>query len=338
MASQKKLSPADAKALTKSTVLNGTKYSYILSEPTNGRPKATIVLCHGWPDCSFGWRYQIPFLTALGLRVVAPDMMGYGGTDAPKVPPHDIHLYTFKQAADDVAALAHHLGASKIILGGHDWGGMVVYRIAQWYPQLVTHIFSVCTPYASPSDTFYSTETLVNGPVPKFGYQLQLAGPDVESAIQTEDDIEQFLHGIYAGKAPPGKFFLSPEKGADLSLIGKIGKSRLLDDNEMKYIVEKYSRTGMHGPLNWYRTREANFNDEKNLPNRKMDHPVLFILASQDTVLTRDLSNGMEKLVPNMIRREVTAGHWALWQASDEVNQHVKQWLETTVFGGKSTL
>jgi pimeloyl-ACP methyl ester carboxylesterase len=35
---------------------------------------------HGWPDLAIGWRYQIPLLLSLGLRVVAPDMMGYGGT------------------------------------------------------------------------------------------------------------------------------------------------------------------------------------------------------------------------------------------------------------------
>jgi pimeloyl-ACP methyl ester carboxylesterase len=35
---------------------------------------------HGWPDLSMGWRYQINSLLDLGLRVVAPDMMGYGRT------------------------------------------------------------------------------------------------------------------------------------------------------------------------------------------------------------------------------------------------------------------
>jgi len=48
-------------------------------------------------------------------------MMGYGSTDTPKVPPNDISLYSFKRAADDIAALAKEIGASKIILGGHDW-------------------------------------------------------------------------------------------------------------------------------------------------------------------------------------------------------------------------
>lgn len=334
----KKLSPSDAQALSKSAVLNGTKYNYILSEPQNGQYKATIFLIHGWPDCSFGWRYQIPFLTGLGLRVVAPDMMGYGGTDAPKVPPHDISLYGFKKAADDLAALAKLLQAPKVILGGHDWGGMVVYRVAQWYPDLISHIVSVCTPYAGPSDTYLPTEVLVEGPVPNFAYQLHLAGPEVEAAVQTKDDIEQFLHGVYGGKVPDGKAFLVPEKGVDLSLIGKVEKSRLLDDEEMKFMVEQYSRNGMHGPLNWYRSREANFKDEQRLTHRKMDHPVLFILATRDNVLTKEFSAGMEKVVPNLTRREVEAGHWALWQASDEVNRHIKNYLEMIVFGGKSTL
>jgi hypothetical protein len=35
---------------------------------------------HGFPDISMGWRYQIPMLLSLGLRVVAPDCMGYGRT------------------------------------------------------------------------------------------------------------------------------------------------------------------------------------------------------------------------------------------------------------------
>jgi soluble epoxide hydrolase / lipid-phosphate phosphatase len=76
---------------------------------------------HGWPDISAGWRYQIPALVSLGCRVVVPDMMGYGSTDAPRVPPNSIHLYGFKRASDDIAELARQLGAKTIVLGGHDW-------------------------------------------------------------------------------------------------------------------------------------------------------------------------------------------------------------------------
>ena len=76
---------------------------------------------HGWPDLSIGWRYQIPVLIEMGYRVVCPDLMGYGGTDSPRVPPESIINYTYKRAAEDFKQLASDLGAKKIILGGHDW-------------------------------------------------------------------------------------------------------------------------------------------------------------------------------------------------------------------------
>ncbi|PNS17427.1 hypothetical protein CAC42_7110 [Sphaceloma murrayae] len=332
-----KLTPAQAQAISHTAILNGTTYRYLLSTPTTP-PKATIFLVHGWPDISFGWRYQIPFLTSLGLRVVAPDMTGYGETDAPRVPPNDIGLYSFKKASDDLAALAELLGARKIILGGHDWGGMVVYRFAQWYPKLVTHVFSVCTPFVAPSPKFFSSEDLAKGPVPQFGYQVHLASGEVEAAVQTRDDLEQFLNGVYGGNVPKGRVFMTPEKGIDLDLLGKVERSELVEDDEMKYVGDQYSRNGLHGPLNWYRTRRANYEDELKLKGRKLEQPVLFIVANRDNILTKELSTGMERNVPNMMRREVSAGHWALWQASQEVNEHVREWLETVVFGAKSSL
>ena len=77
---------------------------------------------HGWPDLSLGWRNQIPALLEMGFRVVAPDVMGYGRTDAPPVPPAEsIKFYTFKRIADDLKTLANKLGCEKIFLGGHDW-------------------------------------------------------------------------------------------------------------------------------------------------------------------------------------------------------------------------
>lgn len=118
--------------------------------------------------------------------------------------------------------------------------------------------------------------------------------------------------------------------------------------------MDKYTRNGMHGPseqaltivpiitndcaVNWYRTRKANFEDEKNLKHRKMDIPVLFVQATLDPILTKEMSASMDLFVPKLTRREVPAHHWALWQCPVEINNYVKEWLETVVFGGKSTL
>lgn len=71
----------------------------------------------------------------------------------------------------------------------------MVYRFAMWYPSLVTHVFSVCTPYQAPTRGFVSLDMVVER-AGQFGYQKHLAGPEVEKAIDSPERIRQFLHGM----------------------------------------------------------------------------------------------------------------------------------------------
>lgn len=89
--------------------------------------KVPTVLClHGFPELAVSWREQ---LAGLGdrYRVVAPDMRGYGGTDAPsKVRDYDIDLLV-----RDVVELIDALGETKVHLVGHDWGGAIAWAVGQ---------------------------------------------------------------------------------------------------------------------------------------------------------------------------------------------------------------
>ena len=166
-----------------------------------------------------------------GLRVIALDMMGYGGTDAPQVPPNSIHLYGFKRAADDIEELARQLGTSKIILGGHDWGGAVVYRVAQYKPRLVTALFSVCTPYPVLTSTYRSNEDIVKNSQLQFAYQLHLASGEVENTLKTRAQIREFLNALYGGKSKTGDVAFDPFKGVNFEALSKVEKSKLVSDN-----------------------------------------------------------------------------------------------------------
>ncbi|KAH7065902.1 Alpha/Beta hydrolase protein [Paraphoma chrysanthemicola] len=331
---------SDSRVTHKTALLNGHTYHYLYAEPKSGKFSQTVFLIHGWPDLSIGWRYQIPFLVDMGFRVVAPDMMGYGGTDAPKVPPNSISLYGFKTASDDIATLAKELGAPKIILGGHDWGGAVVWRVAQYYPDLVSHVFSVCTAYTAPQAKFYSTEDLVKGPVPQFGYQLHLASGEVEKSVKDEQSIRQFLKGLHGARGPNGELLFTAENGIAVENLPKIGESRLVNGKLLDYYVKAYSRHGIHPTLNWYRTRRANWDEDKALLDKKViKTPALFIQASYDDVLKPEMSKGMDALIPNLTRGEVAATHWALTQKPAEVNKIIRQWLEGQGLGDiKSSL
>jgi soluble epoxide hydrolase/lipid-phosphate phosphatase len=155
----------------------------------------------------------------------------------------------------------------------------VVYRTAQWYPELITHVFSVCTPYAAPSKHFIPLTDMVNGPLPQFGYQMQLAGPELEAKMKSYDQVRNFLKALYGGRSEQGKPCFRSETGIDLvgletigvapSLDGEVCSSRSdskiiidLDLQDLEYYTKEYMRHGLHGPLNWYRTRRINFEDD----------------------------------------------------------------------------
>jgi pimeloyl-ACP methyl ester carboxylesterase len=68
-----------------------------------------VVLLHGFPDTSLLWRHQVPALVAAGYRVVAPDLRGRGGTEAPP----RVEDYGLRNVVADVAGLLDALGIQR---------------------------------------------------------------------------------------------------------------------------------------------------------------------------------------------------------------------------------
>src|SRR5215472_5240837 len=82
-----------------------------------------VVLLHGFPEFSYGWRHQIRPLAAAGFHVVAPDMRGYNLSSKPD----SVAAYDTGQLADDIRGLIRERGAESAMLVGHDWGGTVAW-------------------------------------------------------------------------------------------------------------------------------------------------------------------------------------------------------------------
>jgi pimeloyl-ACP methyl ester carboxylesterase len=90
-----------------------------------------VLLLHGFPDTHVVWRNQIQALAAAGYRVIAPDLRGYGKTDAPT----EVQAYAMQQLCADVLALLDALGLDKVSLVGHDWGAALGWRLCAAAPQ-----------------------------------------------------------------------------------------------------------------------------------------------------------------------------------------------------------
>src|SRR6266511_1458335 len=76
-----------------------------------------VILCHGLPESWYSWRHQLAALAAAGFHAVAPDMRGYGQTDAPA----EIEAYTLCHLVGDMVGLVSALGETSAVIAGHDW-------------------------------------------------------------------------------------------------------------------------------------------------------------------------------------------------------------------------
>jgi pimeloyl-ACP methyl ester carboxylesterase len=83
--------------------------------------------------------------------------------------------------------------------------------------------------------------------------------------------------------------------------------------------------------VNWYRTREANYQDELSIRNREINVPLLFIQATRDAALPPHLGKGMGRFVPQLTIEQVDTSHWALWEKPQEVNEILARWLRTAI-------
>lgn len=85
-----------------------------------GEGEPALVLLHAFPLRAAMWAPQLDALSATS-RVVAPDLLGFGATDAPEDP----LAYSVDVWADQVAGLLDHLGLDQVVLGGLSMGGYV---------------------------------------------------------------------------------------------------------------------------------------------------------------------------------------------------------------------
>jgi pimeloyl-ACP methyl ester carboxylesterase len=105
----------------------------------------TVLLLHGFPDTHIVWRKQVGALAAAGYRVLAPDLRGYGRSDAPA----GVHDYTLEKLRGDVLGLLDALHIDKVSLVGHDWGGLIGWQLAALAPGRIERFVAMSTGHPS---------------------------------------------------------------------------------------------------------------------------------------------------------------------------------------------
>ncbi|KAG9330180.1 hypothetical protein JZ751_027001 [Albula glossodonta] len=193
-----------------------------------------VLLCHGFPESWFSWRYQIPALAEAGFRALVPDMKGYGNSSAPP----DIQDYSQEQICQGVA---------QVTLVGHDWGGTLVWNMAQHHPERVRAVASLNTPLF-PVDPKTNPMEKIKA-IPVFNYQIYFQDPGVAEA-EMEKDLERIFKIMFTGSADSDKGLLINTEnvcergGLFVGLPDDVPRSSMLSESALQYYVQQYSKSG----------------------------------------------------------------------------------------------
>jgi pimeloyl-ACP methyl ester carboxylesterase len=288
-----------------------------------------VVLLHGFPELWYSWRYQLPVLAAAGYHAVAPDLRGYGGSDASATD----EGYAPSNLAADVVGLLDALGAEEAVLVGHDWGANIAWACAELFPQRVAGLVALSVPYrprppAPPSEVL---RQFLPGDAPASPYPLGVTEAELEA--DPRRSLRRFLYAL-SGDAPPD---LVPRLFQQRAPSGRVLDSMpepeelpgWLGEEDLDEYAGAYARTGFRGPLGVYRNLDRDWYEHPEVGTAGVRQPALFIGGRRDPAVLFGKLEPMEAAVPSLRRIVLlpTCGHWTQQERPGDVNDELLDFL-----------
>ena len=276
-----------------------------------------IILCHGFPENAFSWRFQIPVLVEAGYHVIVPNQRGYGNSSCPP----EITEYDIKHLTGDLIAILDHFGYKKSTFIGHDWGANIVWSLALLYPDRVDKVINLALPYQE------------RGEKPWIEWMEEVFGEDnyfvhfnrkhgVADALLDENKF-QFLNNLFRKNMP----LSPPEPGMLMINLARAEKplgEPLMNESDLAVYVSAFEASGFTGGINWYRNLGRNWHFLADV-NPITQHPALMIYGEQDMI---PMSENLKDFVPNVEVVGLDCGHYIQQEKPEETNQAILKWLE----------
>jgi pimeloyl-ACP methyl ester carboxylesterase len=292
-----------------------------------------VLMCHGFPESWISWRHQMQALSAAGYRVVAPDMRGYGGTDAPPDP----DSYTMLHHVGDMVELARQYGTDGTapVIVGHDWGAPVAWNAALLRPDLFRGVVGMSVPFVPPSPIDLLSALELGGI--KTFYMQYFQTPGVAEA-ELEADPEATIRRIWYSMSGdgPGRTvagIMSPGAGFLDATVEPDSLPDWLKAEDIAYVSTEFRRTGFRGGLNWYRTVRRTSELLAPWRGAVITLPSLFVAGARDDVLRFPGMDArvkqLQSVLPGLRGSRILdgAGHWIQRERPAEISDLLLKFL-----------
>lgn len=304
---------------------NGIELAVYEAGPKDGLP---VVLCHGFPELAYSWRYQLPALAAAGFRAIAPDQRGYGRSSQPA----EVESYDMPHLTGDLAGLLDALEIEKAVFCGHDWGGIVVWQMPLYHPARVAGVIGVNTPFIAraPIDPIMGLRAVFGDNM----YIVFFQQPGVADALLAKDVAKSFRFFMRKNGMTAADYAKLPPEARRLELVQALqtdesgwGGELLMPPAELQVFIDTFAKTGFTGGINWYRNLTRNWTLSAGI-EEKVRVPGLMIMAEDDLVLSPAMAEGMERFVPDLEKVLIKrCGHWTQQEHPEETNRAMVDWL-----------
>lgn len=288
-----------------------------------------VLLLHGFPESWYSWRHQFAPLAAAGYHVVAPDMRGYGKTDKP----HEIEAYTQVEIVKDVIGLIPALGYDQAIVIGHDWGAPTAWATALFHPDKVRAVGGLSVPFMprSPVQPMPMMREMFKG---QFFYQLYFFEPGVAEA-EFERDIRMCLKKFLVLGGGETDLAALPVKGEHDDMFSNLPAPetlpKWLSEADLDFFANEFRRSGMRGPLNYYRNHDLTWKLTEGAPT-EIHQPAMFLAGANDGVVA--MAAPAIQMMPHFVkdlrinRMLPGIGHWTQQEAPKETNAAILEFLK----------
>ncbi|KAJ5781360.1 hypothetical protein N7457_006520 [Penicillium paradoxum] len=304
-------------------------YSYVYI-PCSVPFLSTVLFLHGFPSSCYDWRHQIRYLQGCGYGILAPDLLGYGGTSKPA----SAEQYRTKRMAGEIAEILAHEKLEKVHAVAHDTGCTLLSRIADYHPNVLLSATFLAVPYSRSGEKFnlqaVNDMTKQISGKERFGY-LSLFVDD-EAGGLLDEHCNSFFGLFYSGDPEVWINHIGPTGAMKRWLqADRQGKMPTFITEEERMTHQRIMRGHYGSALNWFRVLVWNLNepDEKQATPIKIPQPVLMVTSAPSPIQRPGVEAMMQEIADDLTIGEVrTQGHWLQLEAKDEVNSILRNFFE----------